>query len=191
MAQSEPVPQRILTAALEVSALHGIARLSVGDVAQRAGLSRQTLYKYFSSKQELVAAVVQREAATIAGEVVAAVDSHEDPRDALEAGVLAALRATRDHPLLDRLVRAEPEALLPLLVSDTGPVMLLVRSVVEVVVASKAPDLGPFELRRHSDMLTRLLISYAVSAPDDPPELVAASVADVFVNGMLATSPAR
>ncbi len=191
MQQSGSVPERILTATLEAASLHGIAHLSVADVAKRAGLSRQTLYKYFSSKEDLVAAAVRREAEHITGEVVAAANSHDDPRDALEAGVLTALRATREHPLLDRLVRSEPEALLPLLTSDSGPVMLLVRSVVESVVASKLPGVRGVGLRRLADMLTRLLVSYAVSAPDDPPEAVAASVADVLVHGALTPSLPR
>jgi hypothetical protein len=40
--------------------------------------------------------------------------------------------------------------------------------------------------RRASDVLVRLLISYSLSAPDDPPEIVADVVADLFTRGALA-----
>jgi AcrR family transcriptional regulator len=169
--------QRILSAALEVASIHGIARLSVGDVARRAGLSRQTLYKYFPSKDALVAALVQSEAADLVSRVVQASDLSDDPRESLESAFLAALVITREHPLLDRLVRTEPEALLPLLTSDGGPVMTLVRGVVEEILGRKLPGLSPLERHRFADVITRLLVSYAASAPDDPPEVVAASVA--------------
>ena len=34
-------------------------------------------------------------------------------------------------------------------------------------------DGDPIALRRFADIVTRLIISYAISAPDDPPEVVA------------------
>ena len=55
------VEDRILDAAVEAAALHGIGRMSVADVAKRAGLSRPTVYKRFPSKDELVRATVERE----------------------------------------------------------------------------------------------------------------------------------
>lgn len=170
---------RLLDAAVEAASIHGLAKLSVGDVARQAGLSRQTLYKHFPSKDALVTAAVLREAGTMVDQIIAAADAHDDPEAALEAGILTTLRVARQHPLLDRLIRTEPEALLPLLVSDGGPVAVAVRSVVEQIIDQKLPGLSPFELRQTADMLTRLLISYTVSAPDDPPEDVARFTASV------------
>ena len=177
MEQTPTARQRILVAALEMASIHGIARLSVGDVARRAGLSRQTLYKYFPSKDALIAALVQSETADLVSRVTQASEVSDDPRQSLESAFLAALVLTRQHPLLDRLVRTEPESLLPLLTSDGGPVMSLVRDVVEEILHHKLPGLSDLERRRFADVITRLLVSYAVSAPDDPPEVVAASVA--------------
>src|SRR5690606_31501546 len=118
--------------------------------------------------------------------VVAAGARHDDPRDALEASLLTALRATREHPLLDRLVRTEPETLLPLLITDGGPVTTRVREVVEALIVEWLPQLEPVLLRRIADLVTRLLVSYAVSAPDDPPEVTAAAIADLVVGGIAA-----
>lgn len=169
------IEQRLLDAALEAATVHGIARLSMGDVAGRAGLSRQTLYRYFPSKDALITAVVSAETTKLIEQVLAAAVAHDDPRASLEAGLLAALRVVRDHPLLDRLVRTEPETLLPLLTAEGSPAMAQVRSVVALIVAEREPVLAddPVGLRRFADVVTRLLISYAVSAPDDPPEVVA------------------
>ena len=182
-----------MSAALKTATVHGIARLSVGDVARTAGLSRQTVYKYFPSKDALIAAVVLNEASELVSQVVAAADAVDDPRGALEAAILAALVVTREHPLLDRLVRTEPETLLPLLSVDGGPVMGLVRPVVEEIVGRKLPDLSPVQTRRLADVITRLLVSYAIAAPDDPPEVVAASMAALLTGGVPSnlTAPAR
>jgi AcrR family transcriptional regulator len=182
------VRDQILTAAVDAATVHGITKLSMGDVARAAKLSRQTLYRHFPSKDALIAEVVVNETSALIAKVIAAGMDHDDPRDALEAGLLAALRATRDHPLLDRLVHTEPEALLPLLITDGGPVMTQVRSVVESIMAERMSGLTGLPLRRLADIVTRLLISYAVSAPDDPPEEVAAFVATFLTHG--ATSEA-
>jgi AcrR family transcriptional regulator len=176
--------ERILQAAVEAAAVHGLTRLSVQDVAKRAGLSRPTLYKHFPSKEVLIAAAVQREAGAMAVAVQMVVDDIADPHAALEAGVLAALRLVRDHPLLDRVVRTEPEVLVPLLTTDASPVMGALRLPVEAMVVRKYPGLDQVARRRVADLLVRLLISYALSAPDDPPDVVAAMVATVLVGGV-------
>lgn len=176
--------EEILDAAVEEATIHGIRRLSVVDVARRAGISRPTLYKQFPSKDALVAAAVQREAERLTSSVLDAAAGTDTPERALEAGVLAALRLTRAHPLLDRLIATEPESLVPLVLSDGGPVMLMVRRTIERMVADRLGPTDPLTARRLADLLTRLLLSYALSAPDDPPEEVAAAVASMVAHGL-------
>lgn len=177
---------RLLDAALGSAAIHGLAKLSVGDVARQAGLSRQTLYKHFPSKEALVAETILREAQRMVAEIVAAADAEDDPERSLEVAILTTLRVARDHPLLDRLVRTEPEALLPFLIADGGVVGTAVRGIVEQIIDQKVPGLPPVARRRVADMASRLLISYAVNAPDDPPELVAESLAQMMTGGLVA-----
>ncbi len=43
--------------------------------------------------------------------------------------------------------------------------------------------------RRRADVIARLLVSYAVSAPDDPPEIVAAGIAEFVAVGALPLEP--
>ena len=191
MSEEPSIRQQILSAAVEAATVHGITKLSMGDVARQAKLSRQTLYRHFPNKDALIAEVVLAETDALIETVVAAGQEHQDPRDALAAGLLAALRAAREHPLLDRLIRTEPEALLPLLTTDGGPVMARVRSVVETILAERLGGLDPLPLRRFADIVSRLLISYAVSAPDDPPEEVAAFVATFLTHGAISQTPQR
>ncbi len=55
---------RILRATADVLGRSGQAKLSLSDVALQAGVSRPTLYRWFSSKDELLKAfgVFEREA---------------------------------------------------------------------------------------------------------------------------------
>lgn len=185
------IRQRLIDAALTTATTHGIAKLSMGDVAKQAGLSRQTLYRYFPSKEALVATVVLSETSKLVDRISAASVDLDDPQQALSASLCTALQVLRSHPLLDRLLRTEPDALVPILATDNGPVMVHVRAVVESIVAERTPDVAddPVGRRRFADVVTRLLISYAVSAPDDPPEVVADYVSNFLVHGALAVSP--
>ena len=180
---ADEVQERILRAAIEAATLHGITRLSVADVAKRAGLSRPTLYKHYPSKDALITAAVKHEAETMIAAVRTIVDSIGDPGDALRAGALTALRLVREHPLLDRIVRTEPEVLVPLLTVDDSIVMPAIRRPVEQMVGDKIPGLDAVARRRVADVLARLVVSYALSAPDDPPEVVADLLAAVVVGG--------
>jgi AcrR family transcriptional regulator len=52
----DPMRERILRATFKVLSRHGYGKLSLSDVATQAGISRPTFYKFFSSKDDLVAA---------------------------------------------------------------------------------------------------------------------------------------
>ena len=184
----------ILDAAVEGAALYGLAKLSMSDIASLAGISRPTLYKHFSSKDDLVAAAVQREAVRLVGTVLEAAQEQADPAAALEAAVVMALRQTREHPLLDRIIGSEPETLLPYLTTDRiggdggggAAVLLFVRTAAEALVREHLGDsLDELLIRRLADMVARLLVSYAISAPDDRPEVVASTIVTILLGGAL------
>src|SRR4029450_12367383 len=106
---------RILDAAFDRVMDIGLARTTVENVARAAGLSRQTIYRYFPSKEHLITALVLREEERFLDGIREA--SAEDPglEAALFDGILFCLRFAREHPLLDRLLATDPETLLPYL----------------------------------------------------------------------------
>jgi AcrR family transcriptional regulator len=62
MARSlEPTRQRVLKAAYELFYRHGFARVGVDRIAERAGVTKRTLYNHFESKDALVAAVLDHQ----------------------------------------------------------------------------------------------------------------------------------
>lgn len=189
-ATDAPAQERLLDAALEVAAVHGLSRLSVGDVAKRAGLSRQTLYKHFGSREDLIAQMVLREAGAMVEEIIAAAEAHEDPLASLEAAIVRALEVVRDHPLLDRLLATEPEALLPLLVDGEGSVLDAVDLVARQMLEARLPELSEPQVRAGADLLSRMLVSYAVRPPSQEPAVVARVLSTAIVAGVVA-APAR
>jgi len=121
---------RVAAAALEEFAEHGIRRTSMEDIARRAGVSRMTVFRRFASKQRLVEVVIAREVHRGMQELDLLWEGAETLEDRLVAGFEFAGRYVRGHPLFDRLLRSEPDVLLPPLTLDGGPVLKLYRSLI-------------------------------------------------------------
>ncbi len=121
---------RVAAAALDEFAEHGIRRTSMEDIARRAGVSRMTVFRRFASKQRLVEVVIAREVHRGMQELDLLWEGAETLEDRLVAGFEFAGRYVRGHPLFDRLLRSEPEVLLPPLTLDGGPVLKLYRSLI-------------------------------------------------------------
>ncbi|TQS40389.1 TetR/AcrR family transcriptional regulator [Cryptosporangium phraense] len=88
--------ERILDAATELIAQHGVAGTSTEDVRKAAGVGGSQLYHYFDSKQALIRAVITRqaEAPLVPGQpVMGALDSF----DALQAWADAAIENQEHH----------------------------------------------------------------------------------------------
>jgi AcrR family transcriptional regulator len=60
MQAKQPPQDRILDAAMRVFRRHGFRRSSIEQAAEEAGLTRQALYHYFSSKEALFRALIER-----------------------------------------------------------------------------------------------------------------------------------
>jgi AcrR family transcriptional regulator len=77
----------IITAAREAASTGGMAAVQIAPVAARAGIAAGTVYRYFSSKTELVAAVVAAVSEHEIGVVQRAADGAPGPLSALAAAI--------------------------------------------------------------------------------------------------------
>lgn len=175
---------RILDATLATMADYGIARLSLEDVARRAGLSRQTVYRYFPSKRDLVQATVLREEQVFIANMVTAAARQRDLETALRAAIDAAMRTGQAHALLNRLLGTEPESLVALVTTDRGPVLSAARQALEEILSGRLPRVPKPRLMMATDAVARLLVSYVVNPPADPVPQVASRLAQLLVNGL-------
>ncbi|MFD0683048.1 TetR/AcrR family transcriptional regulator [Actinomadura fibrosa] len=120
---------RILDAALAEFETYGLRRVSVEDVAKRAGVARTTIYRRFTNKEQLLQAVILREVRRFLTAIAEATENLASPEDAVVEGFVAGLQSARAHPLLARVVESEPEAFLPQLSMNGGAVMLAARDI--------------------------------------------------------------
>ena len=166
---------RVAAAALEEFAEHGIRRTSMEDVARRAGVSRMTVFRRFASKQRLIEIVIAREVNRGMQELDLLWEGAETLEDRLVAGFEFAGRYVRGHPLFDRLLRSEPEALLPSFTLDGGPVLEFYRSLIahRLQAEVNAGRAATADLDGVAEVIARLAISLLLTRDgtitlDDP-----------------------
>jgi len=119
--------ERILDAALALAAASGLRHLTIDDVARRANVGRMTLYRRFGSRAALIEALAVRECRRCLARIAGALDPSAPVEERLAVLFTTTLSVIREHPLLERLARVEPEALLLELTRDDSAVFRLVR----------------------------------------------------------------
>jgi AcrR family transcriptional regulator len=100
--KEKPIQTRILEAAAEEFARHGVGGARVARIAKAARANKERLYHYFGNKEELFAAVLD----DAMGQIVAA---EPFAADDLGAYVSAMVDFHRAHPTLVRLLLAEAQ----------------------------------------------------------------------------------
>src|SRR5690348_10635280 len=119
---------RIAAAALEQFAELGIRRSTISDIARRAGVSKMTVFRHFTNKQGLVEDVIARELHRALAEIDRRWGAASTIEERLVEGFGFAVSFVRGHPLFGKLLRAEPDMLLPLLTVHGAPLLARYRT---------------------------------------------------------------
>ncbi len=165
-------------------------QVSMAEVARAAGVSRQTLYKEFGSRQEFAQAFVLREADRFLGDVEQAVHANRaDPGTALTAALTVFLRAAADDPFVRTITSGVgADELLPLLTVQGEPLFVYAAERLSGALLEQWPGVRRSDARQLADVAVRLGVSYATS-PSGAPERTAAAagrVLEPFVRQALA-----
>ncbi|MFF0491619.1 TetR/AcrR family transcriptional regulator [Nocardia sp. NPDC003482] len=160
---------KVLDAALLAFLDFGIKRTSMVEVARRGGLSLATLYRRFAGKSDLIQAVGLRQARQFVERVDAAVQPQIDRGAAAEDQIVelfvAFLDGLRGNRLLDRLLKTEPEVVLPHLTVRGAPVIELGRDYLAEFIArlqaeGKLESYDPLPL---AELIARNALSMALT----------------------------
>ena len=152
---------RILDGALAVAAAAGLRNLTMDAVAGRAGVGRMTVYRHFGDRDRLIEALSVREARRCIAVLEAAVDPRLELPDRVAEGFVVAMRIAREHPLLNRLARVEPEALVSGLTAEAGAMFGMLRSAAAGWL-STAGVASASRRERMADVLVRLCVSFVL-----------------------------
>ena len=160
---------RVLDAALLAFLDFGIKRTSMVEVARRCGLSLATLYRRFASKADLIQAVALWQARQFIDQVDAAlqrqVDRDASAEDQIVELFVVFLDGLRGNKLLERLLKTEPEIVLPYMTVKGAPVIELGRDYLAEFITrlqdeGKLPEYDPAPL---AEMVARTALSMALT----------------------------
>ncbi|MGY4100836.1 TetR/AcrR family transcriptional regulator [Nocardia sp. R16R-3T] len=156
--------EKLLESALSAFLDFGIKRTSMGEIARRAGISPATLYRRFESKNDLVEAVSVREAQRFVAEIDKRVQKVEGVEEQLIEIFVAVITEIAGNELLRRLLRTEPDLILPRLTTEAAPIVEVGRT----YLAEKLRELrsgGDDDFDLVAEIMARLALSLALT-PD-------------------------
>jgi AcrR family transcriptional regulator len=104
----------ILDAALVEFERHGLQRVALDDVARRAGVSRTTIYRRFANRDELVAAVIERENVVLFADIAAELKHADKPANYYVEAFTQSILMFRRHRVLNQMMTDEPALVLEL-----------------------------------------------------------------------------
>lgn len=153
----------------------GWQQTRMADVARAAGVSRQTLYYEFGSRDRLAEALALREAQRYLDDAEQVWREHASPSAALGAGTEHTLRQGADDPLLKAVLTDDAGGLLPYLTTRAEALHAAAAQRCTGHVLQRWPGLRPNDVRLVADVVTRLTVSHLV-LPTARPDQVAADV---------------
>ncbi len=168
---TDPTRARILDAAYEQFCRTGIRRSTMEDVARRAKVSRVTVYRRFATKDTLVEHVVRREFRRYFDQFLIDIEQARTAADRVVLGFVSSMRAIRGNPLIGGLIEAEPELLVPSMISDGGRTLATVRQFVAGQLrreqrAGHVPD------DLDADLVAELMVRVSASFLSTPSHIV-------------------
>jgi AcrR family transcriptional regulator len=165
----DAMAERVLDAALALVAASGARHLTMDDVAARARVGRMTVYRRFGGRQQLMDALAVRECRRCLAQIAASLDPDKPIDERATELFLATLTVIREHPMLARLARVEPEALLRELNRDASAVFRLVRDflVAQIQAAQAAGELPEADPAALAEIAVRLGASFVLIADSE------------------------
>ncbi len=117
------IRERILDAATECLLTEGLDARLHAMIAERAGISRPTVYKYVGDQAAILAAILEREYDRFFGLAVPILRTSDDLEAHLVHAIVFVVDYARDHALLQKALVEHPEVILPALTTGSGPLV--------------------------------------------------------------------
>jgi AcrR family transcriptional regulator len=176
----------MLDAAREIVIAGDWGSTRMADVAARAGVSRQTLYNEFGTKDGLAVAMSAAQTEWFLGRIQEELDQHpDDPIAGIRAAISFTLDAGADDPMLKATLSSARGAseLLPLLTTRAEPLLTASRRVMTGYLTDHWPQLAHRDVALVAESLIRLTVSHLV-LPLSPSDVVADQLAELAARAL-------
>ncbi|MFI0798769.1 DNA-binding transcriptional regulator, AcrR family [Amycolatopsis lurida] len=153
--------RRIVEAATACIDRVGLAKTSLSDVAAEAGVTRQTVYRYFPSLADILSAVALDRVEEFAGRMERHLATFADPAEVAVESVVFGVRAVPDEPYLGLLLKAGEADVFTVAVTSSQSFALGARILRNVPVDWTAVGVTTDEdFEGLAEMLMRLFLSF-------------------------------
>ncbi|MFB7248591.1 TetR family transcriptional regulator [Streptomyces populi] len=164
--------RRVLDEAWTLAAENGWDRVRVADLAQRAEVSRPSIYAEFGDRAGIGQALVHRESDRFLTGLADVLERHRTHVGlALQAGVGHALAEAERNPFIEAVLsaaRGGTDALLPFLTSRPEPILTAARTLVCGWLGDVLPRVQEGRRAEAADLLVRLSISHMLLPLPEP-----------------------
>lgn len=162
------IRERILDAATECLLTHGLDARLHAMIAERAGISRPTVYKYVGAQSAIVAAVLDRELDRFFDLAVPILRSSDDLEAHLVTAIAFVVDYAREHALLQKALREHPEIILPALTTGSGPLVDRVVALFEEQLGRALSQAAPGALtpRAAAEWAFRIVVSLITTSTE-------------------------
>ena len=142
------IEARILQAAMQLFRVHGFRRVGIEQVAEEAGVSKVTLYKYYGNKQTLIRACLLMAVESTADEIRQKLDPEMGLQARLQALMAAKLELSRafSGEMMQELAESDPHFIEQLMAIRREAIMSLsVPILTDARESGRLPDDVPDE----------------------------------------------
>jgi AcrR family transcriptional regulator len=157
--------ENLLATARDVVVAGDWERMPLAELAARAKVSRQTLYKEFGSKDGLAQALSAYETELFMVELATVIEAYpDDPVAGTRAAVEYTLRTGADDPLLKSILSSArgPSDLLPMFTTRAEPLFAAARQLLTSYLTGHWPHLSTRDVSLVADSAIRLTVSHLV-----------------------------
>ncbi|GAB3774827.1 AcrR family transcriptional regulator [Nocardioides ginsengisegetis] len=164
--------ERVVEAAVALTTEVGWAQVTMARIADRVGVSRQTVYNEVGTKPGLAEAMILHELDRFLGVVnLAFDDAPTDLVEAIRGATRGVLELAQDNPLLHAVVSATHGAdteLLPLLTTHAESLLAAAKIVIKDRIEPYALALDDEHLEAAIDMVVRVVLSHVMQPSASP-----------------------
>jgi TetR/AcrR family transcriptional regulator, repressor for uid operon len=165
--------ESILEAARTAIAERGPGKLTLSAVANAAGISRPTLYRWFPTKEDLLAAITAYEEDRFDVGLQLVIDAHRSPKRRLEVA-LRYLMNYLDESMMPDPIGVDPEyALKSMAEALRSHIEILARLLGDALLEVPAVRIGALTPEQAAELLLRMAYSHYLIPHDDSEVLLA------------------
>jgi AcrR family transcriptional regulator len=162
----DPGVEQVLDAALAQFEDLGIRRSTIEDIARRAGIDRVTVYRRVGSKDDVIQAVITREARKLIDHVTSTTAPLETLEDRIATGFATAIVQVRTNALFNRMLALEGDTVLPRLTTHAAPLLTIGIAAAVMLLEQAQTDrlLDPIaDPHAVAEILVRLVLSFILT----------------------------